>query len=127
MEAIRFFITGVDQMVHLRFAEFNLVGSQWQKVLPQDTILSVSVISYEDNPNYEIPTGVNQERDRTKPDEEVFRNEQSLNLIIQNLPDGESREAVRYLYRPLDVFNYKEMKLFIHGDNNYGPNSVSST
>jgi len=126
VEAIRFFVTGVDQAVHLRFAEFNLVGSQWQKVLPQDTVLSVSVISYEDNPDYEIPPGVNQERDRTKPDEQVFRNEQSLNLILQNLPDGESREAVRYMYRPLDVFNYKEMKLFIHGDNNPGPTSVSS-
>jgi len=126
VEAIRFFITGVDQAVHLRFAEFNLVGSQWQKVLPQDTILSVSVISYEDNPNYEIPPGVNQERDRTKPDEQVFRNEQSLNLILQDLPDGVSREAVRYLYRPLDVFNYKEMKLFIHGDNDHGPTRVSS-
>jgi cell surface protein SprA len=126
VEAIRFFITGADQMVHLRFAEFNLVGSQWQKVLPQDTILSISVISYEDNPNYQIPPGVNQERDRTKPDEQVFRNEQSLNLIIQGLPDGAYREAVRYLYRPLDVFNYKEMKLFIHGDSNPGPTSVSS-
>lgn len=126
VETIRFFVTGVDQMVHLRFAEFNLVGSQWQKLLPQDTVLSISVISYEDNPNYEIPPGVIQERDRTKPDEQVFRNEQSLNLIIQNLGDGESREAVRYLYRPLDVFNYSEMKLFIHGDKNYGPGSVSS-
>jgi cell surface protein SprA len=126
VEAIRFFITGASESVHLRFAEFNLVGSQWQKVLPQDTVLSVSVISYEDNPDYEIPPGVNQERDRTKPDEDVFRNEQSLNLILQELPNGQYREAVRYLYRPLDVFNYKEMKLFIHGDNDYGPSSVSS-
>lgn len=126
VETIRFFVTGSDQMVHLRFAEFNLVGSQWQRLLPQDTVLSVSVISYEDNPNYEIPPGVIQERDRTKPDEQVFRNEQSLNLIIQDLADGESREAVRYLYRPLDVFNYSEMKLFIHGDKNSGPGSVSS-
>lgn len=126
VEAIRLFVTGVDEMVHLRFAEFNLVGSQWQKVLPQDTVLSVSVISFEDNPNYSIPPGVTQERDRTKPDEQVLRNEQSLNLILQNLPDGEYREAVRYMYRPLDVFNYKEMKLFVHGDDNAGPTSVSS-
>jgi cell surface protein SprA len=126
VEALRFFVTGVEQPVHLRFAEFNLVGSQWQKLLPQDTVLSVSVVSFEDNPNYEIPPGVIQERDRTKPDEQVFRNEQSLNLIIQELADGEFREAVRYLYRPLDVFNYSQMKLFVHGDNNYGPNSVSS-
>jgi cell surface protein SprA len=126
VEAIRFFVTGVESRVHLRFAEFNLVGNQWQKVLPQDTVLGVSVISYEDNPEYEIPPGVLQERDRTRPDEEIYRNEQSLNLIVQNLPEGESREAVKYLYRPLDVFNYKEMKLFIHGDQNVGSNSVST-
>ncbi len=127
VEAIRFFITGVNEQVHLRFAEFNLVGNQWQKVLPQDTVLSVSVISFEDNPNYEIPPGVTQERDRTKPDEQVFGNEQSLNLIIQELRDGEYRETVKYILpRPIDVFNYKEMKLFVHGDKNAGPHSVSS-
>lgn len=126
VEMIRFFVTGVNQKVHLRFAEFNLVGSQWQKLIREDTVLSISVVSYEDNPNYTIPPGVIQERDRTKPDEQVFRNEQSLNLIIDGLADGEYREAVRYLYRPLDVFNYTEMKLFVHGDKNAGPNSVSS-
>jgi hypothetical protein len=39
-----------------------------------------------------------------------------LNLILNGLPEGESREAVRYLFRPLDVFNYTEMKLFVRGD-----------
>lgn len=126
VEMIRFFVTGVEDKVHLRFAEFNLVGGLWRKLIPKDTVLTISVISYEDNPNYTIPPGVIQERDRTKPDEQVLRNEQSLNLIIQNLADGEFREAGRILYRPLDVFNYSEMKLFIHGDKNTGPNSVSS-
>ena len=32
---------------------------------------------------------------------------------------------MRYLYKPLDVFNYKEMKLFIHSDKNELPGSVS--
>jgi cell surface protein SprA len=127
VEFIRLFVTGVNEMVHLRFAEFNLVGSQWQKVLKEDSILSVSVINFEDNPNYSLPPGVFQERDRSKPDEEVFRNEQSLNLILKDLPDGQSREVTKFLYRPLDVFNYSEMKLFVHGDTNVGPGSVSDT
>ncbi|MGE5795945.1 MAG: cell surface protein SprA, partial [Ignavibacteria bacterium] len=125
VEAIRMFITNVNTRVRLRFAEFDLVGNQWQKVLPEDTTLSVSVISYEDNPGYHIPPGVSQEKDRTNPNEEVFRNEQSLNLIINDLKDGEYREAVKYLYRPLDIFNYSEMKLFIHGDQNQMPGSIS--
>ncbi|MCW9095447.1 MAG: cell surface protein SprA, partial [Ignavibacteriaceae bacterium] len=49
----------------------------------------------------------------------IYQNEQALNLILTDLPEGQSREAVKYLFRPLDVFNYTEMKLFIHGDPNY--------
>ena len=127
VEYIRFLVSGADTTVHLRITEFNLTGSQWQKVLPEDTTMSISVINIEDNPGYTSPPGVFQERDRTRPDEQIFRNEQSLNLILQNLFDGESRQAVKYLFRPLDVFNYKQMKLFIHGDENVAPGSVSDT
>ncbi|GAB4290348.1 MAG: cell surface protein SprA [Ignavibacteriaceae bacterium] len=126
VEYIRLFTYGVEEMVHFRITDFNLVGNQWQKVLPEDTIMSVSVISFEDNPDYEIPPGIQRERDRTRPDENILANEQSLNLIVKDLPDGQFREAVKYLYRPLDVFNYEEMKLFIHGDKNTTPGSVSS-
>ncbi|MBZ0199538.1 MAG: cell surface protein SprA, partial [Ignavibacteriaceae bacterium] len=125
VEFIRMFFAAAKDTVHLRFAEFNLVGSQWEKVRREDTLMSVSVVNLEDNPYYTIPPGVQQERDRSKPDEEVLRNEQSLNLIINGIQAGYSREAVRFLPRPLDVFNYKEMKLFIHGDENTGTSSVS--
>ena len=125
VETIRFFVTGASNLVHLRLTEFNLVGTQWQKLDKEDTVISVSVINFEDNPEYTLPPGVFQERDRSRPDENILRNEQSLNLIINNLADGDSREAIKYLYRPLDVFNYSEMKLFIHGDLNTAPGSVS--
>jgi cell surface protein SprA len=125
IEMIRLFVTGVEEMVHLRITEFNLVGSQWQKIDQEDTVLSISVINLEDNPEYTLPPGVFQERDRSRPDEDILRNEQSLNLIINGLPDGQSREAVKFLYRPLDVFNYTEMKLFVHGEPNTMPGSVS--
>ncbi len=127
VEYIRFFISGADTTVHLRLTEFNLTGSQWQKVLPEDTTMSISVINIEDNPGYTSPPGVFQERDRTRPDEQIYRNEQSLNLIIKDLSKGQSRETVKYLFRPLDVFNYRQMKLFIHGDENVAPGSVSDT
>jgi len=131
VEFIRFWISGATQDVHIRFAEMNLVGNQWQKVLDQrvtidDEVLTVSTISVEENPEYVSPPGVQRERDRSKPDYEIFKNEQALNLIIKNLEDGDKREIVRYLTRPLDVFNYKEMKLFIRGDqNSLSPSSVS--
>lgn len=131
VETIRFWIAGANQNVHLRFAEMNLVGNQWEKILKppeitiDDTVLTVSTINIEDNPEYYSPPGVQRERDRTKPDYEIYKNEQSLNLILQNLENGDKREIVRYLYRPLDVFNYKEMKLYIHSDDNNMPGSIS--
>ncbi|MCX6174203.1 MAG: cell surface protein SprA [Ignavibacteriales bacterium] len=130
IEFIRFWVSGVDQPVHLRFAEMNLVGNQWQKVLSppkvtlNDTVLTVSSISKEDNPEYSSPPGVFPEKDRTTT-YDVFKNEQALNLIITKLEDGDNREVVRYLYKPLDLFNYKEMKFFIHSDKNDLPGSVS--
>ncbi len=127
IETIRLFVTGVSSLVHIRLTEFNLVGSQWQKANKNDSTLSVSVISYEDNPSYTLPPGVSQERDLSHPDENVLQNEQSLDLIVNNLQDGESREAVKFLYSPLDVFNYSEMKLFIHGDIQNFAGSLSDT
>ncbi len=69
--------------------------------------------------DYTSPPGVIRERDRTRPDEQIYGNEQSLNLILTDLPDGELRQATKNLFRPLDVFNYREMKLFVHGDEKY--------
>ncbi len=126
VEYIRMFATNLNSEMHLRFAEFNLVGNQWQKALPNDSVLSVSVINIEDNPNYSSPPGVVQQRDKSKPNENVLQNEQSLNLILTDLKDNQSRNAIKFLSRPLDVFNYKEMKLFIHGDENTGSGSISS-
>jgi cell surface protein SprA len=125
VETIRLFFAGVSEEIHVQLAEFNLVGSQWQKPDPEDSVLSISVVSKEENPDYTSPPGVFRERDLTRPDEEIFKNEQSLNLILTDLVDGESREAIKYLFRPLDVFNYGEMKLFIHGDEDNDPTSIA--
>ncbi|MFH1195486.1 MAG: cell surface protein SprA [bacterium] len=131
VEYIRVWMAGVEQEVHMRIAEFNLVGSQWQKVLvpglvtQEDSVLSVSTVSVEDNPFYASPPGVARERDRSKPDQEVYKNEQALQLIIKELVNGQNREVIKYLYKPLDIFSYKEMKLFMHGDNNPLPGNLS--
>ena len=131
VETMRLWVSGVNDRVSLRFAEMNLVGNQWQKVLvpgsveEDDTTLVVSTINFEDNPEYTSPPGIERERDRSKPDEEVFKNEQSLQLVLTDLEDNDKREIIKYLFRPLDVFNYKEMKLFVHGDENNGAGSIS--
>ncbi|MCB0747420.1 MAG: cell surface protein SprA, partial [Ignavibacteriae bacterium] len=131
VEALRVWITGVETPVHIRLAEINLVGNQWQKIIDpprveeDDTTLVVSTINVEDNPEYIHPPEVKQERDRTNTQEEIYKNEQSLRLVVTDLEDGDNREIVKYLFRPLDVFDYKEMKLFIRGDQNDLPGSIS--
>ena len=132
VETIRFMTTNVSQNIALRFAEINLVGNQWQKVLnaaenvtEDDEVLELSTISYEDNTEYVMPPGLKQERDRSITDATVYKNEQSLRLVLDGLEDGAKREVVKYLYKPLDIFDYKEMKLFVHGDVDELPGSVS--
>jgi cell surface protein SprA len=63
VEMIRLMVTGTDSMLHMRFVEFNLVGNQWRKMdvldstaaAIDDSVLTLSVINYEDNPNYGSP------------------------------------------------------------------------
>ncbi len=131
IEVLRLWISDVQAPVHLRLAEINLVGNQWQKVVvpgkveENDTTLVISTINYEDNPEYLTPPGVQRERDRTNTEEEIFKNEQSLRLVVTDLEDGDKREIVKYLFRPLDVFDYKEMKLFVRGEQSDLPGSIS--
>ena len=107
------FINATDT-VWVRIADFSLVGNQWQKLVRDDQTYEVSVVSIEDNPDYVSPPGVIRERDKTKPDENVLANEQSLAVIMNG---AESAEAVKfYSYRALDLFNYKTMKMFVWGD-----------
>ncbi len=125
VEGIRVFVTGVQDRVHFRMTEFNLVGNQWQKEIATDSILELSVVSIEDNPDYTMPSGVSQEKDRTRSDQNVYRNEQSLSLIVNDLPEGQSRQAVKYLSKALDIFNYSQMKLFVHPNTSTGVKSLA--
>jgi len=121
VEYIRVFFRNADTTI-VRIADFNLVGSQWQKLASDknDSILAVSVVGIEENPSYVSPPGVQRERDLTRPDEDVQANEQSLVLSVKGLPDGDSRQAVKfYATRPLDLFDYRAMKMFVHGDDKF--------
>ncbi len=120
LQYARMWMSGFEQPVRLRIADISLIGNQWQESIKGDSILSVTVVNIEDNPEYQSPPGVTRERDRTQPDQEIFGNEQSLNLKISGLANGEFRDAFKhYTYRPLDAFNYKTMKMFVHGDNKF--------
>jgi len=131
VESIRIWTNGLSSPLHIRLFDINLVGNQWRKVLTpgkvteEDEVLTISTINVEDDPEYYSPAGLKLEKDRTKTDQDVFKNEQSLRLIIKDLEDGDTREIVKYLFRPLDLFNYKEMKMFYWGDTVATPKSLA--
>ncbi len=109
-------------------ADWRLVGSQWQRVSnlqpnvdERDSVLSVAFVNLWENSGppdyYSMPPGVNAPRLLNNPDptRDVRMNEQSIAVSVKNLRYGEERMAVRY-FRPMDIFFYKKMKFFIHGD-----------
>ena len=124
VETIRMRITGTSKKVMLRIVQFDIVGNQWQALntkdstgnILQDSTVKISVVSVEETPNYNMPPGLARATDKTRPDQNIQANEQSLALILNGLREGQSREAVRYFTsKALDVFNYKTMKMFVHG------------
>ncbi|HEY9187458.1 MAG TPA: cell surface protein SprA [Ignavibacteria bacterium] len=129
VEMIRLRFSGTTKNVIIRVVQFDVVGNQWQELITkdstgatvQDTTFKISVVSVDETPYYSMPPGLDRATDRTRPDQDIKANEQSLALILKGLRDGQSREAVRYFTsRPLDVFNYKTMKMFVHGDPSFG-------
>lgn len=121
IESIRLWMTGADDDVSVRITEFNLVGNQWEPLNRDDKDFRISNVNIEENLYYTSPPGVQRPVDRTQPDRIIAGNEQSLALIITNLRDGESKQAIkRYVARPLDLFSYRTMKLFVHGDDRPG-------
>jgi len=130
VEGIRLWMTGAQDEVLFHLAEFNLVGNQWEELRKNDSTFKVSVVNYEDNPTYTPPAENLRTKDRTRPDENVLSNEQSLNLVIKGLLDGETKQAIkRFPIKPLDLFSYKTMKMFVHGDTRpeYFPRYVDTT
>lgn len=109
------------QLLRVRVAEMNLVGSDWRNLATpgdstRDPKLDIAFVSVVDNSGppdyYTIPPGVRQELDQNT---EALKNEQSLSIRVRELERGESRGAIRIRPRAFDVFNYKQMKFFLHG------------
>lgn len=110
-----------NEPMKIRIAEFNLVGSDWRNYsLPIDSArdpkLDIAFVSVEDNGGspdfYAPPPGLTEELDQITG---TRKNEQSLSVHVKDLERGESRAAIRVRPRAFDVFNYKQMRFFLHG------------
>ena len=117
----RVWFKGFEQETQIKIVDFNLVGNQWVKANKNDTTYSVSVVNIEDNPNYYSPPvdGLRQ-KDQTQVDQNVLSNEQSMSLDVSNLMPGQGKFVFKSLNsRPLDLVNYKILKVFVNGDSSF--------
>ncbi len=128
---IRMFLHNFDEEVVLRFAELNLVRSDWRKynfsfleagpyipTEPVNTLFDVTAVNIEENGNkqpvnYVLPVGVTRQIDPMNPQLREL-NEQSMVLNICGLQDGDARAAYKNIR--LDLRQYKKLQMFIHAE-----------
>lgn len=116
----RVWFKGFNQDAIIKIVDINLVGNQWQKQNKSDTSYSVSVVSIEENSNiYQSPVAsdILRQKDQSQTDPNVLLNEQSLSLDVRDLAQGQGKFVIKYFnMRPIDLLNYKILKLFVNGD-----------
>ncbi|MEO8514304.1 MAG: cell surface protein SprA [Ignavibacteria bacterium] len=117
----RVWFKGFDQQTQIKIVDFNLVGNQWVKSNKSDTTYTVSVVNIEDNSNiYSPPVEGLRQKDQTQVDQNVLSNEQSISLDVSNLLPGQAKYIFKsYTTRPLDLINYKILKVFVNGDSSF--------
>ncbi|MFN8351063.1 MAG: cell surface protein SprA [Flavobacteriales bacterium] len=128
---MRLLLKGWEQQATLRFARLEFVRGEWRKYLqsletagegeggdPEATQFNVAAVNIEENGrrvpiNYTLPPGINKETDVSSANLRNL-NEQSLQLQVCNLRDGDSRAAFRNVQ--FDIRSYKKLRMFVHGE-----------
>ena len=128
---MRMFMKGWRQPVTLRFARLELIRGEWRKFEeslagpqeiepddPSDTQFAISAVNVEENGyrqpiNYVVPPGIIREINVATANQAQL-NEQSLQLEICGLEDGDARAAYRNIN--FDMRMYKRLRMFVHGE-----------
>ncbi len=129
---MRMFVTGFERPIVLRFATMDLVKGEWRtysqsiqapgEYIPDDinneTTFDISAVSIDENSRrepvpYVIPPGIQQEL-MVGTVQTTRINEQSLQMTVQNLTDGDGRAI--YKTADFDLRQYKYLKMFVHAE-----------
>ena len=129
---MRMFVRDFENPIVLRFATLDLVKGEWRtytqniqapgEYQPNDlsngTTLDISAVNIEENGRrqpipYVIPPGITQEQ-IVGTTAVTKLNEQSLQLNVQNLVDGDGRAI--YKTADFDLRQYKYLKMFVHAE-----------
>jgi cell surface protein SprA len=140
---MRMFLTNFADTVVLRFAELQLVRSDWRAYnslndsvnviadpaivnpMPDNSTIVVGTVNIEANGNrvpipYVVPPGITRQTNYSGINANTQLNEQSLSLTVDNLSDGYSQAAFKTFNS--DLRNYKNLQMFIHCE--AAPNST---
>jgi cell surface protein SprA len=131
----RIVLAEFQQPVVLRLAKFRMIGSRWRRYTdtleegglvpdpePDYDNFTLTVVNIEENsysepgsskPGYVIPPGIIRDRDNTSSVPRQL-NEQSVQICIENLKDGDSRAIYKNV--DMDFFNYGRIKMFVHAN-----------
>jgi len=119
----RLFMSNFTEKTVLRLASLDLVRSDWRRYAldldndatnnSDDAEFNVGVVSIQDNPNYKIPPGVQQEQ-LNNNNSIIRQNEQSLVLQACELEPTDSRGVFKNIN--VDMRQYKKLRMFIHAE-----------
>lgn len=124
---IRVWLSGYDKPFTLRFATFQLVGSQWRNADnvdeqqgPTQGDYDISSINIEENSQrepipYRQPVGAIRATNRGRQRQTVA-NEQSIVMNVQHLSGGELKMMKRVYPGGLNMINYSHVRMFVHGE-----------
>lgn len=128
---MRMFMKNFEDTTILRFAKLELIRGEWRTYRedllsngefiqpePGSTVFNIGAVNVEENDqrdpvNYAIPPGIERQQDIGTANLRLM-NEQSLQLEVCNLLDGDARAAVKNA--TFDVRNYKKLQMFVHGE-----------
>ncbi len=129
---MRMFLTDFERPIVLRFATLDLVKGEWRTYsqsiqapgeyepndISNETTFDISAVSVDENSRrqpvpYVIPPGIQQER-VIGMTQTTRINEQSLQMTVQNLVDGDGRAI--YKTADFDLRQYKYLKMFVHAE-----------
>ena len=135
IESIRMFLTGFEQPVICRFAQFNLVRNNWRKyeqIIREEgeyqpanpdnvanAFFNVSAVSIEENSArqpvpYVVPPGITRQRITGANINDQLQNEQSILVQVGDLPDGEARGIFKSVDMDMRVF--KRLRMYVHAE-----------
>ncbi len=136
IEFVRIWIEGLDIGDEIQIASINLAGNDWKEVGVSSNIdsiefkkrpetINISVINTEENEaEYERPPGVFGLEDRITG---AIQREQSLVFKYSDIVPGEAAAISKSFMKEQDAIHYKELKMFVHGDDNINTLSDSTS